>query len=108
MTDKAKYVVIKNPVFINNHTYSRGEVVECSTDVYAAYGEEYLAPYAEEVSGDEDASDGYSKLKLDELKAIASERGIEVDGNKKADYIAALEAADGDAESSSESESDEE
>lgn len=45
---------------------------------------------------DGSTGNGYGSMKVDELKALIAERGIETDATKKAELIAALEAADAD------------
>lgn len=45
-------------------------------------------------AGDSGEISDYSKMKVADLKALVEERGLEAEGNKKADYIAALQADD--------------
>lgn len=49
----------------------------------------------EAAAGRDAATTGdYDSMKAPELKALVADRGLEADGNKKADYIAALQADD--------------
>lgn len=52
---------------------------------------------AEDEPEDEPTSDAdYSAMRVADLKALADERDVTVDGTTKADYVAALTAADED------------
>lgn len=82
--------IVTTPPFSSPDPQTDGlkmEIVDANVSAYDAR-ENAAAAQAEANSGD------YDSMKAADLKALAEERDLEVEGTKKADYVAALQADD--------------
>lgn len=100
--------MIKGHTLINGKRYGLNSgCFEVEDDIAARFVKRGVAVYADKVKNpdalamaalsddDSENGDSLSGLSLKELKNLAKEKGIKVDGNSKEDFIKALENAGG-------------
>ena len=99
--------MVKGHTLINGKRYGLNSgCFEVDDDIAARFVKRGVADYADEKStdalansaldGDSENEKSFEEMSLKELKALAKEKGVEVEGSKKEDFIKALSENAGD------------